>query len=155
MQAQLRERLNTERKSAAENSRILQALDHVSASVIMADGEGKIIYLNNAAKTLFHNAQADIRKDISAFDAQRLPGNSIDIFYKNLGHQAQQTDHQHTEIELGGRTFRFVANLVVHDSGKRLGTVMEWAERTAELAVEIRDGPEVHAGVAIAHSGRN
>ena len=41
-----------------------------------------------------------------------------------------------TEILLGGLTFGFTANPVLSKDGERLGTVVEWVDRTIELAME-------------------
>ena len=41
-----------------------------------------------------------------------------------------------SQLEVGGRTFKFIANPVKDDSGEVLGTVVEWMDRTAEVATE-------------------
>ena len=58
----LKQNLDETRQRADESSRIRMALDNVSSSVMMADNERKIIYLNHAAGKLFSEADADIRK---------------------------------------------------------------------------------------------
>jgi methyl-accepting chemotaxis protein len=40
------------------------------------------------------------------------------------------------ERVLGGCTFRTISNPVVSDKGERIGTVVEWTDRTPEVAVE-------------------
>src|SRR6185437_15679404 len=50
MQDKLRTQIQTERTAATENTRIRQALDKVSTSVVLADGHHKIIYLNDTAQ---------------------------------------------------------------------------------------------------------
>jgi methyl-accepting chemotaxis protein len=37
---------------------------------------------------------------------------------------------------VGGRTFGLVANPIIDGDGERIGTVVEWADRTAEVAIE-------------------
>ncbi|MGL5199473.1 MAG: methyl-accepting chemotaxis protein, partial [Aeromonas veronii] len=41
-----------------------------------------------------------------------------------------------TQIQLGGRTFSLIANPVFNDTGERLGSVVEWADRTKEVMIE-------------------
>ena len=41
-----------------------------------------------------------------------------------------------TQILLGGRTFSLIANPVFGDDGERLGSVVEWSDRTKEVAIE-------------------
>ena len=41
-----------------------------------------------------------------------------------------------TEILVGGRTFALTANPILSDEDIRIGTVVEWVDRTAEVAIE-------------------
>jgi methyl-accepting chemotaxis protein len=146
-------RIEADARIANENLRIRVALDNVSSSVMMADTERKIHYINRAAQALFSDAEADIRKELPGFQADRLLHASIDAFHKDPTHQAEllaNLKSRHTsELQIGGRTMRIVANPVVNDSGERLGTAVEWRERTAEVAVEA----EVEAIVTAAQRG--
>ncbi len=54
-----------------------------------------------------------------------------------------------TEIVLGDLTFGFTANPVRSEEGERLGTVVEWVDRTNELAME----DELESIVAAARAG--
>jgi methyl-accepting chemotaxis protein len=135
-----RERVERERIEAAENLRIKVALDNVGSAVMVADPDRHIIYANEAAMTLFRNAEDDIRKELPHFDVDKMIGNSIDTFHDNPGHQAGLLErlsqpHQ-ADMEIGGRSIRIVANPVIDNAGQRLGTAVEWQDRTAEVAVE-------------------
>lgn len=133
-------RLQAERQVAAENQRIKVALDNVSSSVMLANTEREIIYMNSTATELFNNAEEDIRKQIPNFDASGLIGSNIDQFHKNPDHQADLLHHlngtHQSEMTIGGRTMKIVANPVIDDQGQRVGTAVEWNDRTAEVAVE-------------------
>ncbi len=148
-----RARLDEEARIANENLRIKVALDNVSSSVMMADTERRILYMNRAAQALFAEAEEDIRKELPDFQASRLLGTCIDNFHRNPAHQAglleQLRERHSSEMKIGGRTMRIVANPVTNDAGERLGTAVEWTERSAEVAVEA----EVEAIVAAAQSG--
>jgi methyl-accepting chemotaxis protein len=152
MQTRLRERIEADRRVAGENSRIRQALDNVSSSVMVANADHDIIYLNDAAEQLFRDAEQDIRMDLPAFNAAQLKGGNIDVFHKNPGHQRRLLDGMNTthktEIKMGKRTFGFIANPVVDEENTRLGTVVEWAERTQELKVEKEVQGVVEAALA-------
>ncbi|MCB1875743.1 MAG: HAMP domain-containing protein [Chromatiales bacterium] len=153
MQTDLRERIETEQTVATENLRIRQALDNVSANVMVADANNDIVYVNGSAHGLFREAQDDIRRELPKFDAGRLVGTNIDVFHKNPAHQqrlvAGMRSTHRAGFEVGGRTMRFVANPIVGENGERLGTVVEWADRTAEVAVE----KEVDAIIQSASNG--
>ncbi len=129
-----------EARIANENLRIKVALDNVSSSVMMADTDRKVLYMNHAAQLLFETAEEDIRKELPKFDAKNIIGATIDEFHKNPAHQAglleKLQQRYSSELEIGGRTMRIVANPVHNEAGERLGTAVEWTDRTDEVAVE-------------------
>lgn len=125
---------------ADTNARVKQALDSVSGNTMIADNDFNIIYMNAAVQRMMNNAQGDIRKDLPNFDASQLIGQNIDVFHKNPAHQrnlvAQMNGTYQTNITVGGRTFELIANPIENEEGKRLGAVVEWMDRTNEVAVE-------------------
>jgi methyl-accepting chemotaxis protein len=153
MQDQLLMRLNEAKRIADDALRIKIALDNVSANVMMADPDRKIIYMNRAVGNMFRHAEHDIKKQLPQFDAGRLLGASIDSFHKSPTHQAQLLANLNTTyrstLQIGGRTMTVVANPVINDKGERLGAVVEWADRSEEVAVE----QEVSTLVAAAAAG--
>ena len=70
----------------------------------------------------------------------KIVGSNIDIFHKNPDHQQKMLSALNgtydTSIKIGVRTFNLVANPVLGLNGERLGTVVEWKDITAELAIE-------------------
>jgi methyl-accepting chemotaxis protein len=140
MQGKLRTQIETERAVAAENTRIRQALDKVSTSVVLADAHHQIIYLNETAQATFARSQHEIRKALPSFDPLRLKGASLDSLSTDPAHQSRVLDtlsgSDVQERSLGACTFRTVANPVISDKGERIGTVMEWTDRTQEVGVE-------------------
>ncbi|QYK01516.1 methyl-accepting chemotaxis protein [Shewanella psychrotolerans] len=129
-----------ERQLAAENARIRQALDNVSSNTMVADADLNIIYMNTAVSNMFKHAQQDIVKDLPDFDANNLIGVNIDRFHKKPSHQrnllGSLSSTYTSQLKVGGRTFQVVANPITDDNGKSIGTVVEWADRTAEVAIE-------------------
>ena len=132
--------MNEARERADASQRIKTALDNVSSCVMMADNDRNIIYMNKMVAELFKNVETDIRKDIPAFDASQLLGSNIDSFHQHPQHQVHMLEKLETvhssQLTIGGRTMRIVANPVFDDKGERLGTAMEWTDRTHEVAVE-------------------
>jgi len=148
-----RQRAETERAAAAANLRVKVALDNVSGNVMMADADNRIIYMNNAVLGMFQAGAADIRRDLPHFDPSRLIGTNIDDFHKNPAHQrrmlAELRSTFQSQLKVGGRTYRIIANPVNGANGERLGAVVEWVDRTQEVAVE----EEIAAIVAAAQRG--
>jgi methyl-accepting chemotaxis protein len=140
MQGKLRSQIENERAAAAENSRIRQALDKVSTNVVLADAHHQIIYLNETAQSTFARNQNEIRKSLPNFEPARLKGASLDSLATDPSQQRRVLDTLNgTDVQervLGSCTFRTVANPVVNDKAERIGTVMEWTDRTQEVGVE-------------------
>ena len=140
MQDDLRQRGEEEGRIARANARVRQALDNVSASVMVADQNNDIIYINAAAKSLFTRIEPDLQQELPDFRASEIVGNSIDRFHKQPQHQHRllerlSSEHR-AEFRVGGRTMAFIANPVLGEQGERLGTVVEWMDRTHEINTE-------------------
>jgi len=135
-----RQRIESERQVAAENARVRSALDNVSSNLMLTDAERTIIYMNKSAYKLFHESREEIRQVLPGFDPEKLVGTSIDTFHRNPAHQqklleALKDTHQ-AEIQVGDLTMEIIVNPVIDEQGKRLGTAVEWSDRTEEIAVE-------------------
>ena len=137
--------------AAAENLRIKNALDKCTTNVMIANADCEIAYMNESVAEMMVRNESDLRKVLPQFDARRLIGANIDIFHKNPSHQrnmlANLRSTYKTQIVVGGLTFALVANPIVDAKGVRVGTVVEWADRTAEVAVEVEVAGLVRAAV--------
>ena len=133
-------RLAEEKRVSDENTRVRLALDACSANTMIADTNFDVIYTNEAVGEMLRIAESDIRKDLPNFSANLVMGSSIDVFHKNPDHQRQMlaalNDTYRTQIVVGGRTFSLIASPINNADGERLGTVVEWNDRTEEVSVE-------------------
>jgi len=140
MQATLREQIEAERRTAAENLRVRIALDNVSTGVMIANPEREIIYINHAAQKILVESQEALRTQLPHFDADKLIGQNIDQFHKNPQHQATLlsglSGNSTASLQIGGRQLVVTASPVIDAAGQRLGTVAEWRDRTAEASIE-------------------
>ncbi|WP_428510203.1 methyl-accepting chemotaxis protein [Roseateles sp.] len=138
MQAQLRERNERDSRVAAENGRVRQALDRCSTNVMVADPDGNIVYTNASVMAMMQGNEAALRRELPQLNVQELVGQNFDKFHKNPAHQRNLLGNlkaeYKTEIKVAGLTFRLIANPIIDAQGTRLGTVVEWQDRTAELA---------------------
>ncbi len=128
------------REQAVNSNRIKTALDNVSGNVMVADADLNIIYINDTIQKMFKAAEPDFQKDLPHFNADDLLGSNIDIFHKNPAHQRGMLEKLTTtytaDLKIGGRSMRVTANPVIDEEGRRLGSVAEWEDRTAEVAIE-------------------
>jgi len=132
--------VNDAKEQNRRAQRIKVALDNVSSNVMMADPDGNIIYCNDAVIEMMRKAQKDIREQLPNFDADRIVGSNFDIFHKAPEHQRRMLETLKSthkgQIKVGIRSFELIANPVVDDQNRRLGTVVEWADITDQLTAE-------------------
>jgi methyl-accepting chemotaxis protein len=137
MQANLTERNARDQQALFENGRVLQALDTSSTNIMLADADYNIIYGNRSLLRLLQEQEHEIRKDLPRFDAKRILGSNIDQFHKNPAHQrgmlAKLSGTHVAKLTLGARRFDLVISPVLVE-GQRTGTIVEWTDRTEELA---------------------
>jgi methyl-accepting chemotaxis protein len=152
MQTDLEARSSSERRVAAETLRIKVALDVGSNCVMLADPEGRIIYCNTALLDMMRRAESDIRQQLPDFRADALGEGDFRIDTLNPAFQADRlaalSESQRSQIKLASRTFALVVTPVVGEGNSRLGTVVEWLDRTGEVAIEQEIGDIIDAAVA-------
>jgi methyl-accepting chemotaxis protein len=133
-------RIDEERRIANENARIRQALDSVSANVMVADNDLNIVYTNHAVMKMMRNAEKDLQRELPQFNVDKLMGANIDIYHKNPAHQRNLLKNLKQPVDstfvLGGRTLNVYASPVTDSKGDSIGTVVEWKDRTEEVAIE-------------------
>ncbi|MGI9133164.1 MAG: methyl-accepting chemotaxis protein, partial [Rhodoferax sp.] len=148
-----REQMSAAYEAAIANQRVVEALNKASANVMIANTDNQILFMNNTVQDMMHRNASELRKVLPQFDPDRLLGQSIDVFHKNPAHQrdmlASLSATHRTQIEVGDLHFGLIANPILDGHGKRLGTVVEWFDRTAEVMVE----KEVAAVVQAAATG--
>jgi methyl-accepting chemotaxis protein len=146
-------RVTEARRVAAENLRIRIALDHVTSSVMLADKDNCIVYANQSVQEMLRTAESAIKKDLLNFNSSVLVGQSLEMFCRDAAARQALLGAGSTtgkaQLELGGRTFIVTTNPVTDKDGSRLGTVIEWKDKTDEIDFEAC----IHATINNALSG--
>ncbi|HTY94468.1 MAG TPA: methyl-accepting chemotaxis protein [Steroidobacteraceae bacterium] len=126
-------------------SLLRQALTNASASVMLTDENLRIVYVNASAQRLFQQVEADFRKELPGFQAEKLVGSYLDSLYRNPDHHrpivTALKEPLTTDFRIGGRALRVVTTPVFDTDGRRIGTTIDWIDRTPEVRAE----EEVHA----------
>ena len=121
-------------------ARILESLDSASTNIMIADAKRTVIYMNRSMLKMMKLVEPDLRKELPHFNADDIIGNGMDRFHKNPAHQSslldQLTDTYVSEIQVGTLYFRLTTNPIFSEKGERLGTVVEWLDRTREVNAE-------------------
>ncbi len=134
------ERIESERIIARENTRVKAALDCAEVNIMMADTNLDIIYMNKAVESMFADIEDTLKEVIPGFNRNDLLGKNIDVFHRDPSHQREilenlQNTYRST-VDVNGLTLHIIATPVFDEDGERLGTVVEWQNRTAEVEVE-------------------
>ena len=147
-----------EQRIANENLRIRNALDKCSTNVMIANAANEIVYMNETVTAMMQRNEGELRKVLPQFDAHKLMGQNIDVFHKNPSHQqnmlANLRSTYRTQIPVGSLSFTLSASPILDANGTRMGTVVEWADRTQEVAVEREVADLVQAAAEGDFSGR-
>jgi methyl-accepting chemotaxis protein len=133
-----------ERQSAAR-ARVDAALDRLSANVMLVDADHRILFLSRSLRQMFRDNAASLRREIDSFDPEALIGAHFNTLRVDVG----SIDAGITELNLGGLSFAITAATVADADGQRLGSVIEWVDRTREIEFE----EEVAAVVGAARAG--
>jgi methyl-accepting chemotaxis protein len=153
MQANLLERTMNDQKQIEENGRIRQALNMVDGNVMIVDESLTIIYYNRAMSHLLNSISSQMRSVCPDISPDNLFGVSLDQLLVNQNEQreiiANTSESSSTTLQYGNYTLTVVCNAVFDKDGKRLGTAIEWTDRTQELAVQ----KEVQQAVKQASAG--
>ena len=132
--------VNNARYLAQQTDRIKTALDVAETNVMMADANNNIIYINNATQKMFNEIETDLREALPDFEANNLLGSNIDQFHKNPAHQQGMLKNLKSTyiatMPVGKLTMQITATPVFDEDNKRLGTVVEWINRTVEIGIE-------------------
>lgn len=132
--------LRNAQAAAVENQRIKQALNATSSCVMLADNQRNIIYMNTAVQNMLRSVESELRKALPHFSVDKVLGSNMDIFHRNPSHQSNLLSNLRStyvgNIQVAGLSFRLVANPIFSESGERMGSVVEWQERTKEVAAE-------------------
>ncbi|MGB0966502.1 MAG: methyl-accepting chemotaxis protein [Litorivicinus sp.] len=152
MQETLNKQVQNERAVAQSNEQIKQGLDSVGTSVMIADTDGKIIYLNDSASALMRTSEDNLKTVISGFDSRNILNQNFDMFHANPSHQqnllANLRGNFSSEVRVGSQVFQLTANPIVDADGERLGSVVEWIDKTIEIGIETEIAEMVQAASA-------
>ncbi|HEX5161577.1 MAG TPA: methyl-accepting chemotaxis protein [Steroidobacteraceae bacterium] len=132
--------ITKQREEAILNAAFRGALNQLDANVMVADNSLRIVFVNPAAAAMLARAQESFRRDLPAFDAGALQGASLESMTRDpaalRGEIERLTSLATREEVIGGRTMKAIMSPMKDENGRRLGTVLEWFDRTQEVATE-------------------
>ncbi len=140
VQARLDYDIQEARDRAQENFRIRSGLDSVTLPVSISDDRNRLIYLNDAARTLWQGMSAHIRQRLPDFDVKQMLGTSLGNYFEEDQARAIFKSELSTssviEMGLAGRHLRLIASPVKDGKDSYCGRATQWIDRTTEITTE-------------------
>jgi methyl-accepting chemotaxis protein len=129
-----------DRRASADHVRIQQALDASTIPVRIADEHGTIVYLNAVMKQVLKRDEAAFKREQPAFDADKVLGSSIGVFYKDPEgaiERLRKLDKTTSSVMvLGGRTYEVITTPVYALDGSKTGSIGQWLDKTDQINAE-------------------
>jgi methyl-accepting chemotaxis protein len=126
--------------AAVLNAAFKGALNQLDANVMVADNDMKVIFVNPAATRMLTGAEPDLRRELSGFNAAQLAGSRLEVMTRDpaalRGEVERLQGTSSREEVVGGRIMKAIMSPMKDEGGRRLGTVLEWFDRTQEVATE-------------------
>ncbi len=126
--------------TAAQNLRIRNALDNAGSSVMVADNDDNIIYLNTACEQLFIRREQSLRSQLPHLDSSKLLDSALSQLDERPTQHKQYLAALDSEdislLEWGGITLKRIINPIHDENNQHVGMVVEWQDLTAEVAIE-------------------
>jgi len=136
LQIRLANDMTEARDKAIEIGRIKTALDVASTNVMMTDVDNNIIYLNDAVQNMFTQIEPELKELLPNFDSSELLDSNIERLIQQKDLVKNLKDTYTTTMQMGKLTMVITATPVFTEDCERLGTVIEWENRTTEVEVE-------------------
>jgi methyl-accepting chemotaxis protein len=138
--AALKVRFDATEAEALAAARLRSALDRLEMNVMVADPDGRIVYVNEAVTATLHANAAQFRKQLPHFDPDKVLGANLDALCKapaqQLGRATALRDTHASELRLGQTMLRIVVTPLIGSGGARLGAVVQLLDRSAEVSME-------------------
>jgi methyl-accepting chemotaxis protein len=137
--------IKTLQDAGDESARLRAALDGCRTSMMVCDGEGRVVYVNAALLRFFGEAQEDFRLAFPGCSAKDMLGRVMESVQARAGFQTGA--QQPIRFTLGRRTVSLSLTPVNRADGRRLGTAVEWDETTDEMTAAAEVAEMVAAAV--------
>ncbi len=115
------------------------AMDIASTNLMVADTNFTVLSVNASLSEMFKRNESEIKLTLPLFDASRVVGSNMDIFYKDPENQrammSRLTTSWTAELKVSSLTLRLTVVPIIRN-GYKMGYLVEWFDRTQEAHLE-------------------
>ncbi|MDQ1092300.1 methyl-accepting chemotaxis protein [Xanthomonas sacchari] len=119
---------------------VIQALDDLDTMVRIADDDGRVHFANRKLLQMLRTIEPDVQRFRPEFRAEQFVGGSIGDIYPDsqaaIDRMRALTGSKRVRAPFFGRQIDFVYSPINGADGRRLGTIAQWEEVTAQVAAE-------------------
>ncbi|MCI2243161.1 methyl-accepting chemotaxis protein [Xanthomonas sp. PPL568] len=119
---------------------VIQALDDLDTMVRIADDDGRVHFANRKLLQMLQTIEADAQRFRPEFRAEQFVGGSIGDIYPDsqaaIDRMRALTGSKRVRAPFFGRQIDFVYSPINGAHGRRLGTIAQWEEVTAQVNAE-------------------
>ncbi|MET0548118.1 MAG: methyl-accepting chemotaxis protein [Xanthomonas sp.] len=119
---------------------VIQALDALDTMVRIADDDGRVHFANRKLLDMLRTIEADVQRFRPEFCAEQFVGGSIGDIYPDsqaaIDRMRALTGSKRVRAPFFGRQIDFVYSPIDAADGRRLGTIAQWEEVTAQVDAE-------------------
>ncbi len=127
-------------KKSQWDADLSNALRVCQANVMIANNDLEIVFVNKQVQQMLRLREPVLQEVLPNFAVDNLLGTCVDDFHQHSSHQREVlealSEPYKTTIRIANLTFTLIATPWISVSGERLGTIVEWQDRTAEVAIE-------------------
>jgi methyl-accepting chemotaxis protein len=120
--------------------RIKSALDNATIPVTVGNEFNTLIYMNKAGFALWEKMSASLSKRHPGFSTDKLIGGTLGKYIENeddrANYVAPLTGLKVMNLKMADLSLELAFNPVHNEEGRYLGRMIQWNDRTAELAAE-------------------
>ncbi|MBO9881593.1 methyl-accepting chemotaxis protein [Xanthomonas sp. D-109] len=119
---------------------VIQALDDLDTMVRIADDDGRVHFANRKLLQMLKTIEPDVQRFRPEFRAEQFVGGSIGDIYPDsqaaIDRMRALTGSKRVRAPFFGRQIDFVYSPIDGADGRRLGTIAQWEEVTAQVSAE-------------------
>ncbi len=119
---------------------VIQALDDLDTMVRIADDDGRVHFANRKLLQMLKTIEPDVQRFRPEFRAEQFVGGSIGDIYPDsqaaIDRMRALTGSKRVRAPFFGRQIDFVYSPIDDADGRRLGTIAQWEEVTAQVNAE-------------------
>lgn len=139
MQINMKENVDDLQGVARRSARFKQALHSVNVNVMIVNNENEITFINDNLNNFFHSKRELFQKHMNSFDVDNIINSNVSTMINDTDVTNKIEGLKTTYIKqcvFDELIIKIIINPVFNRENERVGTVIEWSDRSEEISIE-------------------